>query len=71
MIDRVTDIFNKIVQDEASRGETQKDQFGDGSNIRIWNSLEKLALESPEDYVNYFSNDVLAAASRAWLGPFY
>ena len=42
-----------------------------GQNDRIWNALEKLALRAPEVFADYYANDLIAAACRAWLGPGY
>jgi ectoine hydroxylase-related dioxygenase (phytanoyl-CoA dioxygenase family) len=33
--------------------------------------LDKLAVADPEVFVSYYSNDVLALVSEAWLGPNY
>ena len=42
-----------------------------GSNDRVWNALEKLAVADPEAFVAYYANDVVALAASAWLGPGY
>jgi len=69
LIDEVSEAFNSIIK---SQGQQQADHFGKaGSNSRIWNALEKLAVEHPELFVKYYSNQALATASRAWLGPGY
>lgn len=48
-----------------------KDHFGNGNNVRVWNALEKHAMKDPQSYIDYYSNDVIATVSRAWLGPWY
>ena len=40
-----------------------------GDNDRVWNALEKLAVTAPDEFVNYYANDILTMASSAWLGP--
>lgn len=71
VIDAATNHYNAIIAKE-SHGESKGDHFGKpGANARIWNSLEKLAIASPETFVEYFANDTIATASRAWLGPNY
>lgn len=70
--DRVSKIYDHIVEVESSQGEKMKDHFSSGSNnIRVWNALEKLAVLDPKAYFDYYSNDVIATVSRCWLGPWY
>jgi ectoine hydroxylase-related dioxygenase (phytanoyl-CoA dioxygenase family) len=33
--------------------------------------LEKLAVEAPEAFVDYYANEIVALAARSWLGPAY
>ena len=71
-LDRVSETFLKIVTEERSGGVAAGDHFAKaGANDRIWNALEKHAVMDPESYVPYYNNKLLAAASRAWLGPHY
>jgi ectoine hydroxylase-related dioxygenase (phytanoyl-CoA dioxygenase family) len=42
-----------------------------GTNDRIWNALEKLAVTAPDCFVDYYSSPTIALASEAWLGPGY
>ena len=42
-----------------------------GRNVRVWNAHERLALADPAGFVDYASNETLALASLAWLGPAY
>ena len=42
-----------------------------GANVRVWNAHERLALADPAAFVDYASNEALALASLAWLGPGY
>lgn len=71
VIDQATGIFNEIIEDERGKigGE---DHFAKaGANDRIWNALEKLCLRAPTIFANYYANDMVALASRSWLGPAY
>ena len=72
VVDRVSEVFERIIADEKSAGGDAGDHFGvPGVNDRVWNALEKLAVADPEAFVDYYANDVLALASTAWLGPGY
>ncbi len=72
VIDRVTENFDAIIADERARGGPSGDHFATpGANSRVWNALEKLALRDPEGFVSYYANEIVALASRAWLGPSY
>ena len=72
VIDRVTEVFDEIIADEAAAGGAAGDHFAaPGANSRVWNALEKLAVRAPEAFVDYYANDVIALASSAWLGPGY
>ena len=69
VIDGMTAVFMKIVDDEKSSLGEVGDHFGD--NERIWNSFQKACLSAPELFVEYYSNALLALAAHAWLGPYY
>jgi ectoine hydroxylase-related dioxygenase (phytanoyl-CoA dioxygenase family) len=72
VVDRVTAVFDEIIEAERAAGTAPGDPFAKpGANSRVWNALEKLALRDPEAFVDYYANDVLALVSRAWLGPGY
>lgn len=72
ILDRVTTAFEEIIAAEKSAGGEVGDHFAKGGvNDRIWNALEKLAVDHPEDFVDYYANDLVALAARAWLGPGY
>jgi ectoine hydroxylase-related dioxygenase (phytanoyl-CoA dioxygenase family) len=72
VVDRVTEVFDEIIADEAAAGGVAGDHFAaPGANSRVWNALEKLAVRAPEAFVDYYANDVIALASSAWLGPAY
>jgi ectoine hydroxylase-related dioxygenase (phytanoyl-CoA dioxygenase family) len=72
VVDRATATFDRIIDAEAAAGRARSDHFAQpGANSRVWNALEKLALEDPETFVDYYANDMLALVSHAWLGPGY
>ncbi|MET0446904.1 MAG: phytanoyl-CoA dioxygenase family protein [Aeromicrobium sp.] len=72
VVDRVTGVFDEIIEAERVAGTAPGDHFAKpGANSRVWNALEKLAVRDPEAFVDYYANDVLALISRAWLGPAY
>ncbi|MCW2822680.1 MAG: phytanoyl-CoA dioxygenase [Marmoricola sp.] len=72
VVDRVTTAFDAIIEDERERGGSAGDHFAPpGANSRVWNALEKLAVRDPQAFVDYYSNDILALVSTAWLGPGY
>jgi ectoine hydroxylase-related dioxygenase (phytanoyl-CoA dioxygenase family) len=72
VVDRVTAVFDEIIAEEEAAGGEHGDHFAaPGANSRVWNALEKLAVRAPEAFVDYYANDMIALASRAWLGPGY
>lgn len=72
VVDRVSDSFARIIEAEKSAGRVAGDHFAKpGANDRIWNALEKLAVDDPDAFVDYYANDMVALAARAWLGPGY
>jgi ectoine hydroxylase-related dioxygenase (phytanoyl-CoA dioxygenase family) len=72
VIDRATWEFEAIIAAQGAAGGTAGDHFAAaGQNDRIWNALEKLALRAPEVFADYYANDLIATACRAWLGPGY
>lgn len=72
VIDRASDIFRSIIDDQHRTGTGGGDHFAKpGANDRIWNSLEKHCLRDPTNFAAYYSNEILALISEAWLGPYY
>ncbi|MBD8236820.1 phytanoyl-CoA dioxygenase family protein [Pseudomonas fluorescens] len=71
VVDRHSQVFEAIFATEAAQG-VAADHFAKaGSNGRIWNSLQKAALESPQSFVEYYANPLLGLIAEAWLGPSY
>ncbi|MDH3301270.1 MAG: phytanoyl-CoA dioxygenase family protein [Acidimicrobiia bacterium] len=72
IIDRATEAFERIIAAERQAGLGSGDHYAKpGANDRVWNALEKLAVEEPEVFVDYYANDMVALGSLAWLGPNY
>lgn len=72
VVDRVSKVFWQIIDEQHARGEAKGDHYAKpGSNDRVWNVQEKLALRDPEAFVDYYRNDFFALVSIAWLGPGY
>lgn len=70
IVDEATAMFQEII--ETERGKNGADHFAKkGANDRVWNALEKLCLKDPDLFARYYSNDMVAALSSAWLGPNY
>ena len=69
VVDRHSQVFEAIFAHEAAQG-VAADHFAKaGSNGRIWNSLQKAALQSPESFAEYYANPLLGLIAEAWLGP--
>ncbi|WP_457583338.1 phytanoyl-CoA dioxygenase family protein [Ensifer canadensis] len=72
VIDTASGIFDAIIDEQHRTNSGGGDHFAKpGANDRIWNSLEKHCLKSPENFAAYYANAVIALVSEAWLGPNY
>jgi ectoine hydroxylase-related dioxygenase (phytanoyl-CoA dioxygenase family) len=72
VVDRVSEVFRALIDEQRRGNKASGDHFGKpGANDRIWNALEKLAINDPAAFVAYYANDMIALAARAWLGPMY
>ena len=71
MLDQVTDSLKTIMSRESSQRVAADHFAAAGSNTRLWNAHEKLAVESPELFAAYNANDTISLISQAWLGPGY
>jgi ectoine hydroxylase-related dioxygenase (phytanoyl-CoA dioxygenase family) len=72
VVDRVSAAFDAIITAQRAGGGVIADHFAKaGANDRVWNALEKLAVQDPEAFVDYYANDILALVATAWLGPAY
>ena len=71
-VDGASAVFRELVARQHAAGAAGGDHFGKpGANDRVWGALDKLALVDPAAFVSYYSNDVLALVSEAWLGRGY
>ncbi|MEO1398761.1 MAG: phytanoyl-CoA dioxygenase family protein, partial [Pseudomonadota bacterium] len=69
-LDAASEIFAAIIAEEKAGSGGGGDHFAAaGSNDRVWNSLQKLALKAPGTFIAYHSNPWLKLASESWLGP--
>lgn len=72
VLDRTTSAFVAMIDAQRASGVVGGDHFAKpGANDRIWNALEKLAVDHPDVFVDYYANDLIALAATAWLGPAY
>lgn len=72
VVGRATVEFDAMVAEQHAQGRQVGDHFAaPGTNDRLWNALEKLAVRAPGVFVDYYASDVLALVALAWLGPGY
>jgi ectoine hydroxylase-related dioxygenase (phytanoyl-CoA dioxygenase family) len=72
VVDRASEAFFAIIDAQRAAGSAVGDHFGKpGANDRIWNAAQKLALDAPQVFADYYANDALAVVCQAWLGPRY
>lgn len=70
-IDLASACYKQIIAEERKTGGRADHFAAAGSNDRIWNSLQKLALRAPDSFVAYFASPAVDAACESWLGPNY
>jgi ectoine hydroxylase-related dioxygenase (phytanoyl-CoA dioxygenase family) len=71
-VDRASGVFNALIADQHASGAPAGDHFAKpGTNDRVWNALEKMAVRDPEAFADYYANDIIALVCAAWLGPGY
>ena len=72
VVDRATEAFHEIIAEQKASGAAAGDHFAKpGANDRVWGALDKFAVREPRVFADYYSNDILALISEAWLGPNY
>jgi len=71
VIDRHSAVFDTILHNEAQQGGGADHFARAGANGRIWNALQKAALQSPKSFIEYYSNPLIGFLAEAWLGPHY
>ncbi|MEM9777625.1 MAG: phytanoyl-CoA dioxygenase family protein [Chloroflexota bacterium] len=69
VVDKSTEMFFDIIQQEKAAGSGQGDHFG--NNERVWNSLQKACEYDPDLFIDYYKNPLMALVCQAWLGPNY
>uniref|UniRef100_A0A060T3Z3 ARAD1C00286p n=1 Tax=Blastobotrys adeninivorans TaxID=409370 RepID=A0A060T3Z3_BLAAD len=68
----VNGAFHRIHEKESRELSHVGDHFDTaGKNKRIWNSLQKHAMEDPDSFIEYYANPWLGVVSESWLGPGY
>ena len=61
-----------MIEQQHREGRAVGDHYAKpGANDRVWNAIEKLAIEAPDVFVDYYANDMVALGRLAWLGPGY
>ena len=72
LVDAVTEVLIEIIAQEAASGDGKGDHFASaGSNARVWNAHEKLAMADPALFVRYTANTLVPAVAESWLGPLW
>lgn len=72
VVDRASAEFRAMIAQQHAEGRSVGDHYAKpGANDRVWNAIEKLAVQAPEVFVDYYANDMIALGARAWLGPNY
>ncbi|WP_350545362.1 phytanoyl-CoA dioxygenase family protein [Pseudoalteromonas sp. 5-MNA-CIBAN-0065] len=71
LLSRFNKLFESILIQEREQ-KTGGDHFATaGANGRIWNALQKVALQAPVDFIEYYKNPALGWVADAWLGPYW
>ena len=71
-VEAMTRSMFRLLEIEQRDKKAIGDHFaGQGANKRLWNALEKTAVEDPQAFIDYYQNPLLGAVSEAWLGPGY
>ncbi len=72
IVDEMSGIMIGLLEKEKREKKLIGDHFGEqGSNHRVWNVLEKAAIEDPGVFIHYYKNPLLDGVAEAWLGPNY
>lgn len=72
VVDRASTAFERLIAQQREAGHASGDHYAKpGANDRVWNALEKLAVDDPEVFVDYYANDMINLGALAWLGPAY
>ena len=71
VIDRHSRVLATILAQEARQGQAADHFAKAGANGRLWNSLQKTALQSPDSFIEYYANPLLGLIAESWLGPHF
>ncbi|MFB9375817.1 phytanoyl-CoA dioxygenase family protein [Kineococcus gynurae] len=72
VVDAATEAFQAMIAEQKAAGQVNGDHFAaPGANDRIWGALDKFAVRYPEQFADYYDNEILALVSEAWLGRGY
>ena len=72
IVNTMTRSMHRLLDEEQREQNAIGDHFaGQGANKRLWNALEKTAVEDPQAFIDYYQNPLLGAVAEAWLGPGY
>ncbi len=72
VVDRASRVFRAMIDRQHAEGRAVGDHYAKpGANDRVWNAIEKMAVDAPEVFVDYYANDMIALGALAWLGPGY
>ena len=71
-IDETSAFYTAMIEEQKASGAAGGDHFAPpGANDRVWGATEKLAVQRPDLFADYYANDIIELVSRAWLGPNY
>jgi ectoine hydroxylase-related dioxygenase (phytanoyl-CoA dioxygenase family) len=71
-VDAMTRVLLRLIEREQRDKNAIGDHFaGQGANKRLWNALEKVSVEDPQVFIDYYQNPLLGVVAEAWLGPGY
>ncbi|KMM85650.1 phytanoyl-CoA dioxygenase [Pseudomonas taetrolens] len=71
VVDRHSQVFNAIFAQQDQAGHAADHFARAGTNGRIWNSLQKAAVHSPESFIEYYANPLIGLIAESWLGPHF
>ena len=72
IVERASEAFRALIEEERASGASRGDHFAEpGTNDRVWNALDKVAVRAPEVFADYYAGDILELVAEAWLGPAY
>ena len=71
-VDAATQVFYDLMHEQNQTEHNLADHFAaSGANSRVWNCLEKMAVNNAAAFISYYKNPLLADICTAWLGPDY